>query len=136
MASNDKYDSEGHTMAENSYDITIDVGSDYNLTITYTDPSNVPINISGASFEAFIVDDFVELNKLGTFNVSVTNAVSGQFMMTLPASVTSTLVPGATLVNGSQRVAMCGLYDVKMQLSGQTIYLLQGKVNINRMVTT
>jgi len=122
-------------MAENTFDIIVDAGQDYVLNAQYLDTKGVPIDISSAVFEANIIDDFVDQQALGSFNVSVTTGVSGQFQMVLPSSVTSTLTPNAVLVNPSQRVALCGLYDCKMTLNAQTVYLLQGKISINRMAS-
>lgn len=120
-------------MALNELDIIVDQGQDYNLAITYLNVSGGPIDITTAIISGQIVDDFEDMNRLGTFIITKTIPISGQFVATLPSTQTTNFVPKAeSSINVSQRIGLCGSYDLQINQGGQVSYIIQGKVKVNR----
>lgn len=87
---------------QNNYTIVLYKGVTYNKSFTYTDSSDVPIDLTGKSVSIHfknVFDDDLELNSddaptaLGSF-ITITDEVGGAFTLQLSKEETATATKG------------------------------------------
>lgn len=97
-----------------NYDITIQQGADWEKTFQLFDSQNDPINLTGSIVEAEI---WLERKKakLADFTVTIINALTGQFKISLSNETTSNLLQD-------------GYYDIKItDVYGFSNYWVRGQ---------
>lgn len=118
------------------FDIDIDQGSDFTMTITIKDAQGNPIDITGHNFTGQIRKTIASSIVEASFSFALkpqTGATLGQVDITLAGSVSSgiTLKPQNTTVRKPEAFA----YDIESDLGGVVTRWMEGKVNISPEVT-
>ena len=120
-------------MATN-YKLYIDQGSTFSRTISLKNSDGDPYDLSGASISSQIRDTPTSSVKIADFSISISSpAVSGQFIMFMPASSTSALPVDPT--TGPIATPTVYSYDVEMIIGTTVTRLLQGEVVVSPEVT-
>jgi hypothetical protein len=118
------------------YDMNIDQGSDYRITLTIKDELGAAINLTGQVFSGQIrrtASDVVILASF-TFNVLPQAGLTlGQVEVLLPG-VTSSSIPVATSKSAT-RTPTIYCYDIESTSFGVTTRWIEGLVTINPEVT-
>jgi hypothetical protein len=113
-------------MAAGIYDITIEQGATFQLSLTWKDSNDAPVDLTGYSARMQVRETYESeetLVSLTSPGDMVLGGVLGTILITIQPAVTSVL----PLVEG--------VYDIEM-IAGSVIYrLLQGKATISREVT-
>ena len=104
----------------NTYDLSINQGETFSLSLTVRDANGVPINLAGNLVSGFLKTRYGDSSILTNLNVQIANAASGIVSLGIPASGTSVLP-----VNFA-------FYDVEMlnTETSQVTKLLGGKASI------
>jgi hypothetical protein len=110
------------------YNITIDQGADFVLPLTYLNPNQTPVNITGWSAEMMVrqtYSDNTPLVSLSSQSNGITlGGTAGTITIDIPASQTEVLPPGVAC------------YDIKLfDIYGDIQRLIQGSVTISAAVT-
>lgn len=118
-------------------DITIQEGNDYykvwTITLQNANCSTSVVNISGDTFSAQVINNFLERKILAEFDFTITNATSGQVSMSIPASATL-LSCHCSCVNPDTNKYPIGFYAVDWH-SATTLLnkrIVEGAVNFDR----
>ena len=108
----------------NVYDISIEQGSSFNLTLTAKDSNGNLLNLNGYNARGSIKYSYGSTGYLINLNPVITNPTSGLITISVPASGTSSL-PVTKAV-----------YDIEVyNLSDYTFKAVRGYVNIIPEVT-
>lgn len=114
-------------MAAADYDLLIEQGATFELSIVWKDDAGTPIDITGYSARMQIRKTYDDAPIISlTSNVGggiVLGGVSGTIDITIGASVTDDI----TILRGK--------YDLELELAGVVTRLIQGTVDISREVT-
>lgn len=116
-------------MAAANYDITIEQGATYQLSVTWKDENGTPINLSGFTARMQVrkssqSDDVILTLTSDESDQSITlGGALGTIDIEIPATVTEDL----TLRRA--------VYDLEMENAGNVTRLIQGSVNISPEVT-
>lgn len=113
-------------MSAQQYNFSIEQGSSFELTITYSDNSGSPIDLTGwcgriiVSRDDNIIDTFITTNTdLSLYKFSI-DSLNGKLFLQIPAAITNTYNYGI------------GKYDLELE-SDDEIYLGGGK-DIKRLL--
>ena len=109
----------------NSFDIWVQPGSTFNLTLTATNQSGTPINLSGYSVNGVIKYSFGSTGYLLNLSPTVDPTVTGQINISVPSSQTS----GLPITKG--------VYDIEAIQSGTnySFKVIRGYANISTEVS-
>lgn len=104
------------------YDITLQQGATFEMTVQYKDSDGVPVNMTGYSIASKIYNR-LGTAELATFATPWDVQVSGLFKLRLPAS-------------GTVSITEQGQYDVLLtDPAGDKFYILEGTVFVNPGLT-
>lgn len=115
-------------MSAAQYDIQIEKGTTFKYTLTYTDSTNTPINLTGYTAKMQIRKQYISaefLTELTTANGKITiNGTQGKILLNIPAQETDDFM------------WTDGVYDlVIISSSGEVTRLLEGGVSVSQNVT-
>lgn len=126
-------------MAAGNYDILIEQGATFELTLTLKDINAVPINLTGLTFRGKIKQAFTDVAAVANFTFAVQDqnnpATVGKVIVSLPATTTASIVTSA---KGTVRTNTIMVYDIESQnvSTGFVTRWLQGQAIISPEVTT
>lgn len=114
-------------MAAADYDLLIEQGATFTLSIVWKDNANAPINITGYSARMQIRKTYDD-----TPSISLTSAVGGGIVLggvsgTIDITIAASVTDDITILRGK--------YDLELELAGVVTRLIQGTVCISREVT-
>jgi hypothetical protein len=107
----------------NVYSFDLDKGTDWSIPSKLENADCSPRNLTGATFEGKIRQSFDSVTAW-SFTFTVTNALGGEFTISL-SNVTTSALPTGLLV-----------YDIEMLLGGLKTRILEGQINARAEVTT
>lgn len=111
-------------MPASTYNISIERNVDFCLVMSLKDDTGTPIDVTNATIDAEIKQDYYFPN-LETFTVTKITPVSGVVKLTLSAAETAALHPGPLK------------YDVLVKYADNTIQkILKGTVNVDTNIST
>lgn len=111
-------------MSASTYNIYVERNVDYRVVLTLKDGNGSPINVTTATIDAEIKQDYY-FPTIATFTVTKITPVSGIIELSLTAAQTALLHPGALK------------YDVLVKYSdGSFQKILKGTVNVDTNITT
>ena len=115
-------------MSAGRYNYTIEAGATFSRTITYTDPEDTPIDLSGSVIRMQIRDNYSSEEAA----ISVSTTDGGIVLTGDPGVFVLTLTPELT---GSIPFRQ-GVYDIEIEYADQTVErVLEGRVKISTQVT-
>lgn len=109
-----------------SYNFTLDQGSDWYLNITYKDSTGAPINLTGYTAA-------MQIRETASSTTSVLTLSSGSGITITP--LTGVLDLHATATQTAAIAAGKYQYDLELNNSGVITRIIQGVVTINAEVT-
>lgn len=80
-------------MAAGYLDLFMDQGSTFNTSITLTDTSGSPLNLSNYVIAGQMKKSYITANVDAVFTISAANNLSGMVSLSLPYQVTQNLTP-------------------------------------------
>ena len=111
-------------MSASTYNIYIERNVDYRVTLTLKDGNGSPINVTTATIDAEIKQDYY-FPTIQTFTVTKTSPASGQITLSLTAAQTAVLHPGPLK------------YDVLVKYQNNTFQkIMKGTVYVDTNITT
>lgn len=115
-------------MAAAQYDIYVEQGATYQLNITWKQPNNTPVNITGFSarmqFRKSKTSSTVLFSGTNTNGIITLGGAAGTVSITIPATTTDDFSFG------------CGVYDLELESSGGVVTrLIEGSVEVSKEVT-
>ena len=113
-------------MTAGKYDITVDQGASWAITLTLKHPNKLPVNLTGYTGIGMIKKSIDDATAIASFAVSFPEPEEGKIVLSLDASQTS-------LFDFNW-----GVYDVKIMSPdtvSQVTRILQGKVILNKEVS-
>lgn len=125
-------------MSAANYDILIEQGATFTLTLTMRDETGTAINLTGQSFRGWVKQAFTDVAAIATFTCTLLDqsnpATVGKVTISLASTITEALpVEG----KGTTRTITKMVYDIESEdLSGYVVRWLQGGANISPEVTT
>lgn len=122
-------------MSAGNYDILVEQGATFLLTITIKDTSGVPINLTGQTFRGKIKKSFSDVTAQANFVCTLANQLTDPGKVTISLSAVDT---AAIVLNtqGTARVLTVMAYDIESQdSSGIVKRWLQGLAKISPEVT-
>lgn len=122
-------------MSAGNYDILVEQGATFLLTITIKDTSGNPINLTGQTFRGKIKKSFTDVTAQANFTFTLANQITNPGKVTVELSATDTA--GIVLnTQGTARVLTVMAYDIESQDgSGVVKRWLQGLAKISPEVT-
>jgi hypothetical protein len=105
------------------YSFELDQGTTFLLACTYNDYVCNPVDITGATFSGKVRLASQTGAVTATFTIAITNALLGQFNVSLTAANTAAMVAGVHV------------YDIEMVLAGVTYRLFEGSINVRPEAT-
>jgi len=109
-----------------TYNFTIDQGSDFSMSCSYTDENDSAINLTGMSLTGYARANKEDTYKKFEFTCTITNAAGGLFTINYSATNSSAL--DITKLNKY-------FYDIELNTGSTKVRLMEGIVTINREVT-
>ena len=122
-------------MSAGTYDILVEQGATFLLTITIKDTSGNPINLTGQTFRGKIKKSFADTIAQATFTCTLANQITdtGKVSISLTATDTAAIVLNT---QGTARVLTTMAYDIESQDgSGIVKRWLQGLAKISPEIT-
>ena len=115
----------GDFMAASVYDIIIEQGATYTITVLLKKPNKIPFNLTGYTGRSQIRKHYDDSNVIISFSVAIPSPQKdGKIVMSLTDEQTASL----PIING--------VYDLEIESStGEVSRILQGKVTISPEVT-
>ena len=115
-------------MSAAHYDMEIEKGTTFKYTLSYTDSTNNPINLTGYTAKMQIREQYISseiLAELSSANGKITiNGTQGKILLNVPAHETD------------DYIWMSGVYDlVIISSGGEVTRLLEGGVSVSQNVT-
>ena len=113
-------------MSAGKYDINIDQGATWSITLTIKQANRLPLNLTGYTGEGMIKKTLDDPTPIASFIVSFPSPLEGKVSLLIPADVTSTMD------------FVWGVYDFKItspEPASQVTRVLQGKVLLNKEVS-
>lgn len=113
-------------MAASIYDLIIEQGATFSLTITLKKPNKLPFDLSGYIGRSQIRKSYAATDVIASFSVAVVSPQKdGKIVMSLTDEQTSSLPSISS-----------GVYDLELESpTGEVTRVLQGKVTISPEVT-
>ena len=125
-------------MAAGNYDILIEQGATFEITLTLKDYNATPINLAGLTFRGKLKKAFTDVAAVANFTFNVLNQSIpenvGKVTVTLSATTTAAL---ETSAKGTVRTLTTMVYDIESEdtASGFVTRWLQGEAKISPEVT-
>lgn len=121
-------------MSAGNYDILVEQGATFLLTITIKDTSGVPINLTGQTFRGKIKKSFSDVTAQANFVCTLANQLTdpGKVAISLSALDTAAIVLNT---QGTARVLTTMAYDIESDNAGVVKRWLQGLAKISPEVT-
>jgi hypothetical protein len=121
-------------MSAGNYDILVEQGATFLLTITIKDTSGVPIDLTGQTFRGKIKKSFSDVTAQATFVCTLANQLTDPGKVTISLSAVDT---AAIVINtqGTARVLTTMVYDIESEIAGVVKRWLQGLAKISPEVT-
>lgn len=121
-------------MSAGNYDILVEQGATFLLTITIKDTSGNPINLTGQTFRGKIKKSFTDVTAQATFVCTLANQLTdpGKVAISLSAVDTAAIVLNT---QGTARVLTTMAYDIESDNAGVVKRWLQGLAKISPEVT-
>ena len=111
-------------MSAGKYDIVIDKGSTWGVTLVLKQANKLPFNLTGYTGEGKIRGTMEDPVSVASFTVVISEPLEGKISLSLSASTTSSL----TIARG--------VYDFKIIAPNTEVTrILQGKVQVNEEVS-
>ncbi len=121
-------------MSAGNYDILVEQGATFLLTITIKDTSGVPIDLTGQTFRGKIKKSFTDVTAQANFTFTLANQITNPGKVTVELSATDTA--GIVLnTQGTARVLTTMAYDIESDNAGVVKRWLQGLAKISPEVT-
>ena len=125
-------------MSAANYDILIEQGATFSLTLTMRDGTGSAINLTGQSFRGWIKKSFTDVSSVAEFSCTLLDQSEpetvGKVIITLSAAVTEALPVNG---KGTSRTITKMVYDVESEdNTGYVVRWLQGVASISPEVTT
>jgi hypothetical protein len=125
-------------MSAANYDILIEQGATFTMTLTLKDVSQTPINLTGLAFRGKLKKDFADLAAIADFAFTVLDQNIpdnvGKVIVTLTATQTAGINAPA---KGTTRTLTTLVYDIETQDGiGFVTRWLQGLAKVSPEVTT
>lgn len=115
-------------MSAGSYNLLIEAGATFNLTVTYTDSGGTPIDLTGYTARMQIRANPADPGS--TFELNTTN---GRIVITGPTGLLTLLISAA---DTGALTLTTGVYDLIVTSAGGVVSrLLQGDVTVDAAVT-
>jgi hypothetical protein len=112
-------------MAAGTYNISIEQGSTWSLSLAVDSSAGIDLNLTGYTFAAKLAKSHYDDNPVSV-TAALSNASEGKFLLSLTASQTSLL-----------DAAIEYIYDVEItSASGVVTRLIQGRATISAGVTS
>lgn len=113
-------------MAASIYDLIIEQGTTFSLTIILKKPNKIPFDLSGYTGRSQIRKNHAATDVMASFSVTVPSPQKdGKVVMSLTDEQTSSLPSSST-----------GVYDLELESpTGEVTRILQGKVTVSPEVT-
>lgn len=124
-------------MAAGNYDILIEQGATFEITLTLKDYNSIPINLDGLTFRGKLKKTFADVAAVANFTFTVLNQSIpdnvGKVTVSLSAITTAAL---ETSANGTLRTLTTMVYDIESEnATGFVTRWLQGEAKISPEVT-
>lgn len=117
-------------MSAGTYNLEMEAGATFTRTITYKDPNDTAIDLTGAVIRMQVRDSIgaetvgISLTSVGTAGISVPTPTNGTFIITVTPAQNSNL-------DFSQ-----GVYDLEIEYSNGVVErVLEGRVSVKPQVT-
>ena len=109
-----------------TYTFIVNQGADESRLITLvSDSTDLPINITGYTFESEIKFNYSDVNVVTTITCTIVDAIEGKFRISLSAAQTTSMLAGEYV------------YDIKMTTNSNVISrVLQGQLIVSPEVTS
>lgn len=121
-------------MSAGKFDILIEQGADFVLSLQLTDSSEDPINIAGDSFTGQIRKSPESTIVIATFSSTIVSEEDGKVDITLSDTITAAISVDDS--GDCKRVKTCYIYDIeRTRASGRVDRLLEGNVSVSPEVT-
>ena len=125
-------------MAAGNYDITIEQGATFKITLTIKDELGVVIDLTGLTFRGKIKKSFADTDAQANFDFNVLDQTDpltkGMVEVILPADQTEAIPAPA---KGNMRTLTKMVYDIESEnIGGDVVRWLQGSALISPEVTT
>lgn len=126
-------------MSAANYDIKIDQGSDFSMTLTFKDINENNIDLTGFVFDGQLRLSYSNPVIIASFTFTILDQSDpltlGQVIVSMDAA-TSTAIPVTPIQgNSTQRPNTNYIYDIEATFAGITKRWLQGKVALSPEVT-
>lgn len=128
-------------MSAANYDLRIDQGSDFSMTLTFKDTESNKINLTGFTFDGQIRSQFSNPTVIAEFDFDILDQDNpltlGQLRVSLPGSTsTAIVVPSLPLTpNSTSRPVTRFIYDIESEFAGVKKRWMQGAINLSPEVT-
>ena len=124
-------------MSAANYDILIEQGATFKMTLTLKDVNATPINLQGLTFRGKVKKDFSDVVEKANFTFTVLDQSVvdnlGKVEVTISATQTAALV---AVGKGTSRTLNNFVYDIESEdLSGFVVRWLQGLAKVSPEVT-
>lgn len=106
-----------------NFDLYIEQGSNYTISLSLTDDNSQPIDLSDYSISGYVRNSYSDSGILIDLNPSITMPASGVILINVPSTGTMNL---PTTV---------GIYDIEITNTNQTLKILKGFAYISPEVT-
>lgn len=123
-------------MASGNYDLKIEQGATFRITIDLTDSTGAGVNLTGSTFAGKIKKKYTDKDGLVSFTFTTANQTTnaGRFYLSLTSTQTAALFVNP--INTADRPATEYIYDIEITYtSGDTDRIMQGKVLLSPEVT-
>lgn len=113
-------------MSAGKYDINIDQGATWSITLTIKQANRLPLDLTGYTGEGMIKKTIDDPSPIASFVVTFPSPLEGKVSLLLPAAVTAAMD------------FSWGVYDFKITSpapGSQVTRVLQGKVLLNKEVS-
>lgn len=125
-------------MSAANYDILIEQGATFIMTLTLKDVSATPINLTGLLFRGKLKKDFADAAAIANFNFEVPNQTIPENVGKVIVSLTATQTAGIDApAKGTNRALTSLVYDIEAEDGvGFVTRWLQGQAKVSPEVTT
>ena len=121
-------------MSAGNYDILVEQGATFLLTITIKDVTGVPVDLTGQTFRGKIKKSFADVAAQANFTCTLANQLTDPGKVSISLSATDTA--GIVLnTQGTTRVLTTMAYDIESESAGVVKRWLQGLAKISPEVT-
>lgn len=120
-------------MSAGLYDLYIERGATFTRNCIYQDGTGARVNMTGMTLSAQIRSNYSEQSVLATITATITDAVNGEFTLSLTASQTEALPVKLAVDFENQKTYYT--WDLLLNAGSTKRRLMQGNVTISPDVT-